>query len=147
MNVGNKGAYNEVIATAWLLRNGFYVFRNMSSHGPVDLIAMKDSQVVLIDVKAGIMQGDKRLSSYLDEKQVTLGVKVLTVYHDGICILAEPRLSRRKSISGEKDCLRCSKTFLTTTPRSRFCSTKCKSAHYSDLARMPAKSILSDLDS
>ena len=46
------GALAEVIACEWLIRQGYDLFRNISSHGLVDLIAWKPGEPpVLIDVK------------------------------------------------------------------------------------------------
>ena len=43
----------EIKAITWLLANGFEVFRNESSTGPVDIVALdiEMDEVILIDVK------------------------------------------------------------------------------------------------
>jgi len=48
-----KGDMTEIKALSYLLDNGFEVFRNESSTGPVDIIAVDtvNNKVILIDVK------------------------------------------------------------------------------------------------
>lgn len=48
----HKGAHSELVACAWLLGRGFEVFRNVSPHGPYDLIAIQGPKVLHIDVKS-----------------------------------------------------------------------------------------------
>ena len=45
------GTNTELKAAAWLLEQGYEVFRNVSSHGEIDLVAIKDGIVRKIDVK------------------------------------------------------------------------------------------------
>ena len=48
-----KGDRAELIAQEFFIKKGFYVFNNISQHGPVDMVVMdKDGYVMLIDVKA-----------------------------------------------------------------------------------------------
>ena len=51
MNKKHKGAVAELKATAWLLQQGYEVFRNVSPYGPYDIIAIKDDIIEKIDVK------------------------------------------------------------------------------------------------
>jgi Holliday junction resolvase-like predicted endonuclease len=48
----HRGAYNELIAVAWLLTEGYEVFRNVSSHGCADLVVWRGEDVRFVDVKA-----------------------------------------------------------------------------------------------
>jgi len=47
----HKGAHCELVATAWLLKEGYEVFRNVSQHGIIDVVAMKDGLLHKFDVK------------------------------------------------------------------------------------------------
>lgn len=49
-----KGAINELIATAWLMKQGYDVFRNQSPRGRADLVATKwdESGWLAVDVKS-----------------------------------------------------------------------------------------------
>ncbi len=48
-----KGDRAELIAQEYFIKNGYYVFNNISQHGPVDMAIMnKEGHVMLIDVKA-----------------------------------------------------------------------------------------------
>lgn len=62
----HKGAMSELKASAWLLSQGYEVFRNVSQHGPVDLIALdlETLETKFIDVKTrykGQSQPNKKL--------------------------------------------------------------------------------------
>jgi len=49
----HRGALAEIKAVAFLLERGYEVFRNVSAHGPADLVAYDpvDGRILLIDVK------------------------------------------------------------------------------------------------
>jgi len=46
-----KGDFAEYYAVTWLWDQGYEVFRNCGSTGLIDMIAMKDGEIKLIDVK------------------------------------------------------------------------------------------------
>lgn len=50
MNTGVTGAVSELLVSADLFRNGFYVFRALSQSSPCDLIALKDGFCLKIEV-------------------------------------------------------------------------------------------------
>lgn len=83
----HRGAASELRASIWLMDNGYEVFRAVSQHGLVDLVALKDGQVTLIDVKSATIRAtgnSLRLtpSGYLSEAQRTMGVRLLLVMDD-----------------------------------------------------------------
>lgn len=80
------GAQSEMIAAAWLLAQGYEVFRNVSPHGLTDIIATRDNQVLRFDVKSRMADRTAQLSN----EQIALGVMVLKVLPDGQCEIAEP---------------------------------------------------------
>ena len=47
----HKGSHAELKAAAWLLEQGYEVFKNVSPHGEIDLIAIKGNEIRKIDVK------------------------------------------------------------------------------------------------
>jgi hypothetical protein len=53
----HRGAHAELRAAAWLLEQGYEVFRNVSGHGKIDLVAVKDGEVRFFDVKASYKGG------------------------------------------------------------------------------------------
>ncbi len=70
-----KGDLAEYYAVTWLWDNGYEVFKNASSCGPIDMIAIKDGQSLLIDVKTSDSSGkvqDKRTN-----EQIKMGVVFL----------------------------------------------------------------------
>ena len=51
-----KGDKAECIAAMWLWEQGYLVCKNMSQQGPVDLVAIKEHEVILIDVKSACIE-------------------------------------------------------------------------------------------
>ena len=76
------GARSELRACAWLIEQGYEVFRNVCSHGPIDIVAIKDGVVLKIDVKT--KQYGQRLPVLL-QAQHDLGVVGLIVDVYGNC--------------------------------------------------------------
>ena len=47
-----KGDQAELIAQEFFIKKGYYVFNNISQHGPVDMVVLdNDGYTLLIDVK------------------------------------------------------------------------------------------------
>ena len=83
-----------MIASAWLLEKGYEVFANVSHCGPIDLVAIRDQDVSLIDVKLLAPEmcvsvekaGKARMNGgYLRPAQNEAGIKALFVSPDGFC--------------------------------------------------------------
>jgi Holliday junction resolvase-like predicted endonuclease len=48
-----KGDQAELIAQEFFIKKGYYVFNNISQHGPADMVVLdKDGYTLLVDVKA-----------------------------------------------------------------------------------------------
>lgn len=60
MDKKHKGALAELKACAWLLKQGYEVYRNVSPFGPYDIVAWKNAKFETIDVKTA--------SSYITKK-------------------------------------------------------------------------------
>jgi len=74
------GDFSEYYAVTWLWDSGYEVFVNAGCTGPIDLIAYKDGDLVLIDVKT--LSKDKRWGYYRvgttrTDHQKEIGVKIL----------------------------------------------------------------------
>ena len=69
-----KGDFAEYYAVTWLWDQGYEVFKNCGSTGMIDMIAMKDGDIKLIDVKT---QRVVTRGRGLSEKQKKLGVCML----------------------------------------------------------------------
>ena len=67
-----KGDIAEYYAVTWLWDNGYEVFPNAGCNGPVDIIALKDGEVTLIDVKTNTTRGTR------SKEQRELGVMFLS---------------------------------------------------------------------
>lgn len=84
-----RGAAHELLACAWLLSKGYEVFRNVSVTGPVDLVAIKGDEKLLIDVKTA--QRYVRLDGSVrynfpkpSPDQIERGIKFLVAYEGAI---------------------------------------------------------------
>lgn len=87
INKKHKGSQSELIATVWLLGQGYEVFRNVSIHGIIDLVAVRNGVCHYFDVKSAktytAKNGNKTYyTPPLSKAQVLVGVKTLIV--DGV---------------------------------------------------------------
>jgi len=71
----------ELKAVCWLLEQGYEVFRNGCSTGPIDIIALnlETNKILKIDVKTVSISSDGKRMCFpkLRDNQVSLGVKLL----------------------------------------------------------------------
>ena len=76
-----KGDKAEYIAAMWLWDQGYLVCRNMSQQGAVDLVAIKEHEVILIDVKSECVRkrDGYKINRALTPIQKNLGVNILNV--------------------------------------------------------------------
>ena len=121
----HSGAHNELVATVWLLRQGYEVFRNVSMHGAVDLVAIKDGKVELFDVKKSSYQNDGTITRpKFSQEQKALGVRCLCVFDNGDCLIDDR--SRFDGDTVERVCKGCKKPFTLAPGQKRtFCSPRC----------------------
>ena len=85
MNRNRKGDFAEFYAVTWLWDNGYEVFLNAGCTGAVDMIAMKDGETVLVDVKTAVYNAERGRSTQRrvrTEEQKKLGVVFLTFNPD-----------------------------------------------------------------
>jgi hypothetical protein len=73
-----RGNHSELLACAWLLSEGYEVFRNVSHWGPADIVGMKSGRCFLFDVKTGA-------NAAITREQHDLGVRLIFVASDGSC--------------------------------------------------------------
>ena len=71
-----KGDKAEYIAAMWLWDQGYLVCRNMSQQGAVDLVAIKEHEVILIDVKS---ECRRKRDGYIINRSLTSIQKVINV--------------------------------------------------------------------
>ncbi len=110
------GARLELVACAWLLEHGYEVFRNVSPHGLVDIVATKAGKITMIDVKSTV--AGSKLVPGVSKEQFMAGVQILEV-KEFDCVLHEiPRIlgDERFSI-----CKNCNKSFRQVRHTSVFC--------------------------
>ena len=80
------GAIAEARATAWLIEQGWRVYRCVSGQGPADLvISDNDGKMKMVDVKMRPFVGRKNhvARATISKRQRELGVEILYVLHDG----------------------------------------------------------------
>lgn len=132
MHQKHHGAHNELLAAAWLLGRGYEVYRNVSSHGPVDLIAFKNGELYKFDVKK--CTRFPRHRARLTDEQKVLGVKLLAVYDDGHCeivlVAATPTAAARVD-----RCKLCGNKFAKKARSRVFCSQQCSQTFHASKTR------------
>lgn len=117
------GAVAELKACAWLLKNGYEVFRNVSATGKADLVAYKDDELILIDVTTGRFKRDGIThAEYFskEKKAYENNIKVLYVYND-YCIFSD---GDAKTL--QLKCVICNNLFSTNRKRQKTCSYGCR---------------------
>ena len=76
-----KGDFAEYYAITWLWDNGYEVFPNAGSNGPIDMVAFKDGGITLIDVKTLYADNPDKppmsVSATRSQEQKNLGVVLL----------------------------------------------------------------------
>jgi Holliday junction resolvase-like predicted endonuclease len=82
----HKGSLAEMLAASWLLGHGYDVFRNVSSHGLVDLVAIEPQSgvVTLVEVRSlcEAQMADGTIRQYaraMSEEQKQRGIRLLAV--------------------------------------------------------------------
>ena len=80
-SAGRKGDFAEYYAITWLWDNGYEVFPNAGGSGPIDMVAFKDGEITLIDVKTLYRDSPNRIamsvSASRTQEQKNLGVVLL----------------------------------------------------------------------
>ncbi len=88
-----KGDYAEYYAVTWLWEQGYEVFKNCGASGYIDLIAVKNKKVKLIDVKSSRKKTRTK-------KQKKEGVVILVFNsHSKKCKFVEHKDERIKKLS------------------------------------------------
>lgn len=119
------GARSEMIACAWLLGQGYEVFRNVSPFGDTDLIAQKNNEFFRFDVKTTTYSKStgQIYTTKVRKDLIKLGVRHLYVTDDGNCQI---------DWAPESDdlpvliCENCSGEFARAQRTQRFCCRGCK---------------------
>ena len=92
---GTRGAISELRVAANLMEARYLVARNLSPNGMADLIAWKDGELLLIDVKTAVLPStanhiDPRVSLITPDSGITFDRKINLLGRQQQC---EPRLS------------------------------------------------------
>jgi hypothetical protein len=87
MDLKHLGTRSELIAAVWLLERGYEVFRNVSSAGPIDLVAVDpaDGAVYLFDVKSEMTQGGSLKGRSLIQQQIGVKTLILERWNENNC--------------------------------------------------------------
>lgn len=134
MNKKHSGARSELLAASWLLEHGYEVFRNVSAHGEIDIIAIKGGELFKFDVKTT----DKPENIRLTKRQSELGVWALAVVGGECFIIDNPMII---GVCEELECHGCGKKFqgsgkLRTKGQFNWCSTDCCNRYYYQKSRV-----------
>lgn len=125
MNKKHIGAHSELSACAWLLREGYEVFRNISQFGIVDVVAIKGGEVLKLDVKTAPKSSWAAIR--VSEAQELDGVALLLISPDGECAINR---SPQKQASVNRECLNCGEAILNTNTSRKFCGSTCRGIHF-----------------
>ena len=93
-----KGDQAELIAQEFFIKKGYYVFNNISQHGPVDMVVLdNDGYSLLIDVKAISLRSKNgwKVNRVPSEEQTRLGVHLVYVNLDTREVLDEMPSKRK----------------------------------------------------
>jgi len=90
VSTGTKGAISEHFATAWLLQQGYDVFRNVSPNGRADLLAVnwEKDETIRVDVKSqayGKARNARGVQAERREANAGFDIRYLVVQDDGAC--------------------------------------------------------------
>lgn len=124
-----RGAISELVASNWLLMQGYEVFRNLTPSGKADIIAIKDGETLYIDV--GTAQ--RKLNGYIsDPKERFVGNKVgdfeikflYVVAEDNSCVWRDDVYDP----GVVKKCVWCKELFRTRKHNKKTCTKECSEA-------------------
>lgn len=129
IQIKHKGAASELIALIWLLNEGYEVFRNVSAHGIADMIAVKDGEMLKIDVKTGrpLMTKEGGYTCVgATKEQIKNDIKILVVDGENKKVFGwwVPAVSPKEIVS-----CNCGKEVKKIHPQQRWCSPKCRANH------------------
>jgi hypothetical protein len=80
-----KGDQAELIAQEFFIKKGFYVFNNISQHGPADMCVLDhDGYIMLVDVKAISLRSKNgwKVNRSPTKEQDKLGIEIVYVNLD-----------------------------------------------------------------
>jgi len=80
-----KGDQAELIAQEFFIKKGFYVFNNISQHGPADMCVLDhDGYIMLVDVKAISLRSKNgwKVNRAPSKEQNRLGIEIVYVNLD-----------------------------------------------------------------
>lgn len=121
----HRGAHNELVATVWLMKQGYEVFRNVSSHGPIDIIARRGHETLLLDVKSASKGSRVRIT----QEQAELQIAVLIVDSDDHCEIDHdpPTIA---GLYAPRLCPKCGCEFQSRDADQTYCGPKCRPSAY-----------------
>ena len=95
-----KGDQAELIAQEFFIKKGYYVFNNISQHGPADMVVLdNDGYTLLIDVKAVSLREKNgwKVNRSATEEQKRLGVHLLFVNLDTREVMDQMPIKKKKN--------------------------------------------------
>ncbi len=125
MNKKHQGAKSELIASAWLISQGYEVFRNVSPFGPIDIIGIKNEVISFFDIKT--YNPALRARHTITAEQQKHNVKIITVDKSGCCVIDMCPPLEGHTLA--KPCKSCGIVFQRCRGRREgdiFCSSKCR---------------------
>ena len=118
----HRGAHSEMIACAWLIEQGYEVFRNVSQHGEIDVVGRRAGVFESFDVKTSLNEKQRVFGTPSQAKQA---IRLILVRPGGECSFADA-----EPANASLNCPNCGASF---HPRKRrhnqvYCSVRCSNA-------------------
>ena len=95
-----KGDQAELIAQEFFIKKGYYVFNNISQHGPADMVVLdNDGYTLLIDVKAVSLREKNgwKVNRTPNKEQDRLGVHLVYVNLDTREVMDQMPVKKKKN--------------------------------------------------
>lgn len=123
----HKGAASELLASIWLMGQGYDVFRNVSQYGLFDIVAFKNDELIKIDVKTGHYSGESFNYPRPSEDHIKNNVKLLIVNLNTMQVHGWHEMTKTPEASLKK-CVICGKveSAASRTHWETLCSHECR---------------------
>jgi|SRR5674476_703937 len=131
--IKHRGAHSEMLACAWLIEQGYEVFRNVSPFGDIDIVGWKDGVFEGFDVKT--LPHNSKKTRFARPSQTRRDVKFIIVTQSGKCSIAGP-----ETAAASLTCPACGKGFQARRRRHDqvYCSGWCSNRAHSRDNRLRA---------
>jgi hypothetical protein len=125
------GAVSELLASAFLLKQGYEVFRNVAPDGCADIVAFNKERLRKIDVKTTRLNNEGKIQLIPKAQDVGKqnGVEILYVLSEKEIYFAED-IDDNYNNTNQKKCPNCLNDFIAKSRKNRFCKKICADIYF-----------------